>query len=530
MKFASFSSVACGLFIYSISLSTQQALGTDYPLELAFPRSAETAPAPGQPTISPNHRIFWAYPGIEYNIRAAVIGGAYPYTFSLSHAPEGMTIHPGTGEISWLSPRAGTSVTPTITVLDSNNSTVSTSWTIMVDASRFIFLDAVNGREFDASPPGQGTLKSPFKKIRDLMEGTDYESKRRNRHADKIAYFRQGTYVIDGYIERFSTHGGRMAVLETHKPVAWLAYPGEQPVIDGQCIAATPQIGKRPCNSGHHIAFYGNSHNTYVDGFRVTNMAYFGFRVEGMGNYQVFRRNYFTRLGPTERSINEGWITTASSGNDRMGSYMTIQDNVFEEVDAGSCIKLYSTQRTLIEDNICRANYDTTGHHSSEGIAIKGGPLDRITVRHNIIYDITQRGIGGNMHGLGSADILFNRIYNIRTSEGTALEVNQDGMANNVRIYRNTIVGPVWVRNTDAEDGPFTFSENIIINNDSGNHLYYYEVKDPTRIIFNNNLVGRPSDKTLDQNLDLTPAFSSHLGTRGYQIIGSTETLPQPAK
>jgi hypothetical protein len=506
------------------------AWGAPYPLELAFPRAAGTAPTPGQPAIAPTHRIFWAYPGIEYNIRAAAIGGVYPYTFSLSHAPEGMTIHPATGEISWPLPPDGISVTPTITVRDSNDSTVSASWTITVDAGRFIFLDAANGKEFDASPPGHGTIKNPFKKIRDLMEGTDYDSKRRNRHTDKIVYFRQGTYFIDGYIERFSSHGGRMAVLETHKPVAWLAYPGETPVIDGQCTAATPQIGGRPCNSSHHIAFYGNSHNTYIDGFRVTNMAYFGFRVEGTGNYQVFRRNYFTRLGPTERSINEGWITTASSGSDRMGSYMTIQDNVFEEVDAGSCIKLYSTQRTLIEDNICRANYDSTGLATSEGIAIKGSPLDRITVRHNVIYDVAQRGIGGNMHGLRSAEILFNRIYNVRSPEGTALEVNQDGMANNIQIYRNTIVGRVAVRNTDAEDGPFTFFDNIIINGDSGNHLHYYEVKDPSRIVFGNNLVGTASDNIVDQNLNLTPAFSSHLGTRGYQVTGSSETLPHLAK
>ena len=514
-----------------ISAATAPVHAAIYPLELVTPRAAGTSPATGQPAISSNHRIFWAYPGIEYNIRAAVLGGAYPFTFSLSNAPAGMTINASTGEISWPSPPPGTSVTPTISVTDAESQTRTASWTITVDATRFIFIDAVNGREFNVANPGTGTISNPFRRIRDLMEGNDYDSKRRNLHANKIAYFRTGTYYIDGYLEDPGTVSlGRMAVLNEFKPVAWLAYPGETPTIDGQCFAASPQIGSRPCNRSAHISFYGNGDNTFIDGFRIINMAYHAFRVEGMGNYQAFRRNVFSRLGPTEPSVNEGWITTISSRSTAMGSYMTIQDNVFEDVDRGSFIKLYTTQRTLIEDNVMRTAFDSTGGGDTEGIAIKGGPLDRITVRHNTIYDITRKGIGGNMHGLSSAEILFNRIYSIRTPEGTALEVNQDGMASNVRIYRNTIVGRVSVRNTDSEDGPFIFSENVIINNDSGDHLYYYEVKDPTRIAFSNNLVSMPTDKVLDHNLNLMPEYRSYLGSRGYQVIGFIETLSQPAK
>lgn len=520
----------------SVLVFTELALSAPYPLELAFPRPAGSSPIMGQPPISQNHRIFWAYPGIEYNIRASVLGGAYPYTFSLSNAPAGMTINLTTGEISWPRPQEGARVTPTITVRDAENSTVSTSWTITVDANRFIFIDASNGKEWDAANPGTGTLSNPLKRIRDMWEGDVYESKRRNKHVNKIAYFRQGTYYIDGTIERYGSLGmGRMAVLDTFKPVAWLAYPGETPTIDGQCLSATPQIGGRPCNKSHHISFYDTSNNTYVDGFRVINMAYYAFRVGGTGHYQVFRRNHFNRLGPTEPGVNEGWITTISSRSNEMGSYLTIQDNIFEDVDRGCFIKLYSTQRTLIEDNIMRSSYDSTGGSNTEGIAIKGGPLDRITVRHNIVYDFVHKGIGGNMHILSSAEILFNRVYNVtnfgKYDAGTAsaVEVNQDGLANNVHIYRNTIVGRVSARNTDASDGPFTFSTNVIINGDSGNHIYLENVSDPSRIVVTDNLSGTSSQNIVDQNLNLTSGYSSYVGTRGYQLNDTGEPLPSPA-
>lgn len=503
---------------------TGQASAANYPLQLISPRTAGTSSDVGGPNISSNHRIFWAYPGLEYNIRASVIGGAYPYTFALSNAPAGMTITSTTGTITWTNPTAN--ATPTLTVTDSEGTQVTGTWTITVDATRFIFLDAVNGNDFDApSNPGTGTLANPFKKIRDLYSGSVYASKSVNTHLNKIAIFRTGTYYIDGFIEDATpTYGGRMAVLDGYKPVAWVAYPGATPIINGQCRTWSPQIGARPCNIGAHIAFYGSGNNTYIDGFNIINVARHAFRVEGAGNYQSFRRNTFTTLGPTECCVNEGFITTIYSGSiSSMGSYMTIQDNIFQDVDRGSCIKLYSTQRVLIEDNICRDGSDSTGGNDFEGIAIKGGGLSRVTVRHNTIYDIDQKGIGGNMNVLQSGEILFNRIYNTRTN---AMDVNQDGVAGPIYIYRNTFVGQVMVRNTDSSDGPFYFQNNVIINNDPGNHLYYESVSDTSRILATNNLVGTPSQNIVGPTLNLNPAYSSYLGTHGYQL-GSGVPAPR---
>jgi hypothetical protein len=491
-----------------------------YPLELVSPRAAGTSPAAGQPAISPNNRIFWAYPGLEYNIRATVIGGAYPFTFSLSNAPQGMSINNLTGEIRWSNPSGA--ATPTIVVRDSENSTVSSSWTITVDANRFIFLDAANGREFDAGTPGTGTLSNPFRRIRDLYSGSSYASKSDNRHVNKIAYFRTGTYYIDGYIEDASgANAGRMAVLDSSKPVAWIAYPGETPTVDGRCTALSPQIGSRPCNYGVHIALYGNGDNTYMDGLRFVNMAVHAFRTAGTGNYQVFRRNRFSINGPTVAGVNQGFITTMAGDGGLSGFYLSIQNNIFEDIEQGSCVKLYSTKRVLIEDNICR---DVSGSES-EGFALKGGVMDRVTVRHNTISNILQKGVGGNMHFLQSAEILFNRI-----SEATAgaVDINQDGVAGPVHVYRNTFVGRVMVRNTDSADGPFYFQNNVIINNDPGNHIYMENVSDASRVRITDNLTGTASQGIVDAGLNLTSGYLSYVGTRGYQIPG-VPTAPAPS-
>src|SRR5687767_12569806 len=81
--------------------------------------------------MSANNRIFRAYPGLEYNIRAAVVGGVYPFQYSLSGAPTGMTIDAATGEIRWPTPQSNAS-NITLTVRDSAGATRSATWSITV--------------------------------------------------------------------------------------------------------------------------------------------------------------------------------------------------------------------------------------------------------------------------------------------------------------------------------------------------------------------------------------------------------------
>jgi len=95
-------------------------------------------------------------------------------------------------------------------------------------------------------------------------------------------YYRTGTYFVkDAPIEdswRSRSRG--------HKPMVWLAYPGERPVID---------------TDGSHVAPYGGCRNVYFEGLRFQNYnTHFGIRIDSDARDVTFRENTF---GPLE----SGW-------------------------------------------------------------------------------------------------------------------------------------------------------------------------------------------------------------------------------
>ena len=49
--------------------------------------------------LDASNRVYRAYPGIAYQIHADAVGGHWPYTYTLSGAPAGMTL-PSAGTIS----------------------------------------------------------------------------------------------------------------------------------------------------------------------------------------------------------------------------------------------------------------------------------------------------------------------------------------------------------------------------------------------------------------------------------------------
>ena len=87
-------------------MTTEAAFAAPYPLEITAPRA----------NLPSTHRMVRAYPGLLFNIRAAVVGGMYPFTYSLNNAPSGMTINSQTGEMNWPNPTSNAS--PTLVVRD----------------------------------------------------------------------------------------------------------------------------------------------------------------------------------------------------------------------------------------------------------------------------------------------------------------------------------------------------------------------------------------------------------------------------
>ena len=469
-----------------------------YPLELVSPRAPGTLPASeeGTPPMPSGHRIFKAYPNLEYNIRAVVIGGAYPYVFSLSDAPAGMTIDPRTGVVRWPDP-SGTTVTPTLTVRDAAGTTASAAWTITVTTAGFRFVDSVNG-----SDANDGTLQSPWASIAKIkLSGV----------AGEIVYFRTGTYRTTGMAISGSDTWTRVELNGSVQPVQWLAYPGERPVIDNDYVAGV--------NDGRFIRLSGSAtHPVYVDGLEITNTRHMALQFgSGSCHYAVFRRLDIHDIANAIDGANSAGIMTLTSPGFPTW-YAAYQDIDFHDNAAGG-IKQYSHKKVLWEDNQFRSS--------------GGGPdlksfTPRFEVRTCHFHDNDggsgYDGLFGNM-AAGTeptyGEWRFNRLDCGDSPQIWAMDVNQDGAAGEVSIYRNTVKGTVRVRNVEAAstDGPFHFYKNVIINSSSApEHITLEAVADPSRIDAHDNLTGTPSDGIVDANLDLTPNYADRIGTHGAQI------------
>lgn len=456
-----------------------------YPLEISNIR----------PGLSPQNRLVRAYPGLEYNIRVAAIGGAFPYTYTLTGAPGGMTIDARTGTIVWANPRGD--AMPTVTVTDSEGTAVSASWRIAVGTTGFRFVDARRGRVSAANgctaECGAGTADSPWRSLADVQKAGA---------AGEIVYFRTGIYaVLETTPSRPGDPWEAAEFKGDRKPAIWLAYPGETPTLD---------FGNQPGRTGRLVRFSGD--DVYVDGFEGINVRYIGFQYEvGRGGIgPTFRRLRMHRLGPGVDGGNCAFIMTMTGPLSR---YMVVQDSEFFDVTGESVtIKIYSQEKMLIED--------TVHHDAPVGIELKYN-VPRFTVRGNRFFDIRGVALGGNMHeGREGTKTSGEILYNVSRAD-IALNLNQDGMAKQIDVYRNTFIGDVMVSNTDADDGPFLFYENVIANGGGkggprGSRLTFYQSVDGARVTARDNLAG--DTKIVDADGNLTPAFAAQVGSRGHQL------------
>lgn len=467
-----------------------------FPLELVSPRAAGTMPSddPGTPAMPAGHRSFRAYPGLEYDIRAVVIGGSYPYTYSLSDAPDGMTIDADTGRIAWASPTTGT-VSPTITVVDAEGTAVSSPWTIDVGVAGFRFVDAAAGDD-----GASGTIDDPWRTLAAIQD---------NGTSGEIVYFHGGVYVTAGLPVSGSNTWTRVEFGAQAHSVQWLAYPGETPVIDNGYSSGA--------ENSRFIRMSGSdTHPVYLDGFEITNAWDKGLQYGSGTDYPVFRRLDIHGVAEAIDGSNPAGIMTLANYGDPTW-YAAYQDIDFHDNASGG-IKQYSHRKVLWEDLQFR--------NSGGGPDLKAD-VPRFEVRRCTFVENSDAycGLFGNMSvsegapDVASGEVRYNRMLCGDTPGKYAMDVNQDGQAGEIHLYRNTFVGTVRVRNTDAADGPFHFSRNVIVNDDRGtDHVVFEAVEDPTRVTFEENLSGTPADGIVDGNGDLQGDDIDYLGTRGHQI------------
>jgi hypothetical protein len=506
-------------FLIHLTVTQVSASQANFPLEIINIKPAGT----GNPAIPATNRIFRAYPGIEYNIRAAVIGGVYPYTYSLSNAPSGMAIDPNTGEISWPNPQSDAGPI-TLSVTDSKDTTVTTSWTINVTTSGFVFVDSsYSGEE-------TGSLSKPFQSIYNMLSSTHGGDNTR------MVYFRGGNYILPAWnsspTSRIAQITGKAGTNLSQNPGAWIGYPNETVNINGD-----------------ERFIYVASTIIYFDNLNLSNFSDYGLLSGSLNNYMTVRRCDWSNIVAVDTvNQNQGFIFLSRTGR---GSYFVIQDNVFRDFTGASAIgSLYDHSKMLIENN----NIFNSGGGGINGLnhpLMLKEHLDYCTIRGNRVVVNTGLPLNGRLFGSDHTEICFNLIMLESETRGQAAYFNTEGhltegATRTVYFHRNTVVGDLTFRFIDGDNcgkaGPWYFYNNIIINPNTTQSAPYY-VRDflsynhgtdmaanPQNCIDDrNNLKGTSSDNIIDSTGILTPEFGQYLGSHGHMLGQVQEYLTPPS-
>lgn len=494
-----------------------------FPLELIQPRAAGSTPGNGSdmpinPGMPSGHRIFKAYPGIPYNIRAAVLGGSYPFTHTLSNAPVGMTVDVRTGEINWPNP-TGTTVTPTLIVTDAEGTQVSSSWTITITTSGFRFVDA------NASTNGSGTLASPWNALSSVHTSSTISD---------IVYFRAGTYTPAG-ISR-SNVGGVWERIEFQPPRSsmWVAYPGETVIYDAQGGVGGTPIGAFP-------RLVGDITNpVYVDGITFLNHRNILLQLVSEGNlrWQTVRRCEFYNVYIGEDGSNGGAIMCMTDNSNVSPTYWSVFQDIYAHDNAPGALKMYGRFKCLME-NIRNENCNV-------GPDVAKDNMTRWEVRGCTLRNNTGTGRDAGIYGSMNdpaytgypfdGEVRYNLVISNTGTDTWGCLINEFGRCARTDVYRNTFVnGHVGVTNLTGngvyDDGPFYWYNNVIQSADTGDKITKWTspfgggVSTAPNVIVGSaggagkldNLLG--TSGIVDANGLLQGSFrTTYLGTHGHEV------------
>lgn len=448
------------------------------------------APRPG---LDLTNRFYKAYPGLEYNVRLAVAGGEFPFRFNLE-GPAGMTID-ARGVVDWPEPAAaGTPYPVTVSVTDANFNIASVTWDITVTTQGFRFIDAANGTAADVG--GTGTLEDPWLSMKDMYEGDTEDARFANSYAGEFLYWREGTYVMDAYVQN---PGG--VAISPRKPLVWLAYPGESPVLD---LAA-----------GHLAIGGGDISNIYLEGldFDVNgNERGMGMTIASKSNHVVLRNNRMHGITNGFVGGNNALVFLTNSGP---GYDFAIQDNEMFDVNQGYGLLGYSARNVVLEGNLA---HDIIGH--ALGPKMSTGMW---FIRSNELRDNTGDSIGLQYY-VGDEDYPSGDIeiaYNLVHSGGGRVQINSNhaSLGLPVHIFRNTFVADVVTYTATLENGPFRFYNNVIVNEQGFvENIELSDMVDKSRVEVFDNLAGVAADSIVDAQGNLSPEYAASIGVLGHML------------
>lgn len=445
------------------------------PLEITNIKPSGT----GDPAILSDARIFRAYPGIEYNIRAAVIGGVYPYEHTLTNAPSGMTVNATTGEIVWPNPTTS-AANIMLTVVDSVGNSASAIWSINVSTDGFVFIDS------SYSGTQTGSIAQPFSSISSFASGIG------SGHTSDIVYFREGNYTLLEYGEE----PGRFGI--NALPAKWLGYPGETVTIDA-----------------NEITIRGYGYTMYFDNLEMHNFVNHGFIISP-SNYHTFRRLTLRDLVSDDPvNQNQGFIYTTDGGVP--GGYgLVFQDiAVTNSTGAEGIGSIYSTYKMLIEN--CQFDNGHAGLHSFTspiGLKLKSSYY---TIRGNKIILPTDAGL----FEVYNKDVINEENYGeicwnfIKAESGGTDRSLTFFYPKYVNLYRNTFVGDITFY-TQFSNGPFYFYNNVLL----GSLVNTDQVESGENIV-----VSYGATDVINADGELLSAYADYVGVTGWQFVGGTTPI-----
>jgi len=426
-----------------------------------------------------------------------VIGGAFPYTFSLSNAPSGMTINSRTGVITWINPQTSAS-NIVVTVYDKDGDFTTATWSITVTDSTddFIFVNSsYSGTE-------TGSITQPYNSVQDIM---DLGSAALN----KIVYYRSGSYAVPNDNSTYvggatgcglSADGGRAHI--------WIGYPGESVTFNMSGV-----------NASYATWFEAiDGTDATLNGIWFENVTIQSPRRAGWWLYNV---DYFTMYNCTI----DDCLWNDSGGNpggvkimDNTGPfsyYNYIVDSNFTDFTTAHGIgSLYHTNKMLIERNLISGQ--SANPYTLPAIAIKDGN-QYITVRKNQVvgYD---RAIAESLNAV-FYECLYNEICYNYFAEQTG-GFNRDGNQGTTWLYRNTIVGNLTFENIGEGscEGPWYLENNVLQNSATGGITYYYNCGSNPSSCLNLASNLNASSGIVDASGNLQGDYTSYLGTAGWQI------------
>lgn len=446
--------------------------GTAYfPLRITYPLAVGASPD----GLDANTCCFRAYTGATRYIRGAAQGGVFPYTHSLSNAPDWLAIDPDTGIMTLTNPTAGTAADIVYRVTDFTNEVEEVTFSITVGTSGFRFLDADDGDD-----GGDGSIGDPWQHISRVHShnvGTD------------IIYFRGATadYNLDGIAT--SGSGATLTVdfeADEGQPTIWLAYEDEEPVIDFGSTGSEDFVPRVRFTSAY----------PHAEGLRIERPAVIGFQpVVEDERGMVFVNNFCTGMTTSSEGANAAYFSVPA----QPGANVVCMDNVFEDSINTPC-KYYWTNYLIHARNL-ESNGLINGSEYKQNV-------QNFECRENT-YDVTALAIGGNMQEvpespyITTGEIRFNNVLNAGSGENEgAIRINQNGDVHALYVRRNTFQGNVLVQMVVTENGPIVIEENVIVNAEGAQAPWPYiietDITDQTRVEVENNLTGEDDGSIVD--------------------------------